>query len=152
MSTKILYLCIIILGSILIAPDGKAQFYQYRDRNGSLVYTDDLSKIPVDQRESATRYHSSQNKNLSEKKVEVSPSETKGLNSGPVSENVDALREALYKENETLTKEKDQLLKEKENINTPAKQAAYNQKVNELNRRIEDYELRVKEFNIKAGQ
>lgn len=153
MSTKIFYLCIIFLGSILITPDGKAQFYQYRDQNGALVYTDDLSKIPVDQRESAKKFSSSpENKAVSEKKEEVPPGETKVLSPDPPSEDFDAWREALYKENEALTKEKDQLLRERNTINTPSKQDAYNQKVNQLNERIEDYKLRVKEFNIKASQ
>ncbi|MDA8134311.1 MAG: DUF4124 domain-containing protein [Desulfobacteraceae bacterium] len=153
MKTKLLYLCLIFLGSILIAPNGEAQFYQYQDKNGALVYTDDLSKIPVDQRESARRYNSAQNKNASETKIEAEPpSKTKTLNTDPAPEDFDAQREALYKENQALAKEKDQLLKERDTINTPSKQDAYNQKVNQLNQRIEDYKLRIKEFNIKAGQ
>ncbi|OGR21050.1 MAG: hypothetical protein A3J85_01600 [Desulfobacula sp. RIFOXYA12_FULL_46_16] len=137
----------------MIAPDGGAQFYQYKDQNGALVYTDDLSKIPVDQRESAKRYNSSQNKNSSEEKTKAAPpGEIKTLNPDPASEDFDARREVLYKENEALTKEKDQLLRERKLINSPATQDAYNQKVNQLNERIEDYKLRVKEFNIKAGQ
>ena len=153
MSTKILYLCIIFLGLILIPPDGEAQFYQYKDKSGALVYTDDLSKIPVDQRESAKKFSSSsENKRPPEKKAAAPPDETKGLNPGPPSEDFDAQRKALYKENETLTKEKDQLLKEREMINTPSKQDAYNKRVNELNERIEDYKSRINEFNIKASQ
>lgn len=154
MDTKVLYFCIICFGLIVMSPDGQAQFYQYKDKNGALVYTDDLSKIPVDQRDSAKKYTSSpENNTSSEKKEEAPPlNDTKELKVDPLSENFDAQREALYKENEALAKEKDQLLKERNLINTPLKQDAYNKRVDQLNERIEDYKLRVKEFNIKASQ
>ena len=154
MSNKFLYFSIIFLVMFFIALDSDAQFYQYKDKNGAIVYTDDVSKIPLDQRDSVKTYSSSENTKPSEKKEEapVPTDKAKVLKTSPPTDNFDTQREALYKEYESLTKDRDQLIKEQEMVKTPSKQEAYNKKVNQLNENIEAFKARIKEFNIKASQ
>ncbi len=157
MNNSYLYFFLIFIGAIIITTDGNAQYYQYKDKNGAIVYTDDLSKIPLDQRDSVKKYSSSDGKKKNTEKEEkvVSsppPEKTKVYNISPPSGNYDAQREALYKEYELLTNERDQLIKEQAKINSPSKQDAYNKKVNQLNEKIEAFKAKIKEFNIKASQ
>ena len=46
-----------ILAMLVLTPNtAKADFYKYVDKNGNIVFTDDLSTIPKNQRSKAEKY------------------------------------------------------------------------------------------------
>ncbi len=131
-----------------------AQIYQYRDSDGHIRYTDDLGKIPVNQREDAGRLR-----------------EMPWSESEPAKQEVEAQRDAdrdpareakeLRDEEEQLQATYERLEEQKSKIGDPPgpgasreELAAYQTAVEELNTRIlsyqeavEDYERRVRLFN-----
>jgi hypothetical protein len=50
----------IVVGAVavlfLAAAPGQAQFYKYVDKEGNVIFTDDLSKVPADQRHAIEEY------------------------------------------------------------------------------------------------
>jgi len=47
----------IVLIFLLLAGPVTAQFYRYIDQNGNLRFTDDLNKVPTEQRVTIRGYH-----------------------------------------------------------------------------------------------
>lgn len=141
------------------AGNAGAEYYQYRNDKGVIVFTDDLSQVPVDQRKAVKKHTTVESAKPSEgKSSETDAPEKKGgsvQKTQPGSEDktdFDVQRDALYKDHDLLEKEKQDLTLQGTLVRTPAEQEEYNLKVNQLNKKIEAYKLKIREFNSKTTQ
>ena len=142
--------CIItiaLLFLVAMALPVSAEFYRYKDEHGNVIYTDDLNKVPLDQREQVKSYEESVYRPpIAEKKDEA---QGKAEEPGAEDKDYDRLRrqeEALNRERDALTKERDRLNQEKEKAVTPQQIKEYNRNIVDFNARIQAYEEKQKVF------
>ena len=118
-----------------------AEFYKYKDKNGHLIFTDDVSRVPVNQRDEVTIFHSIQPKDL----------QTDETGDRPFQENlstdkVSVQKEELERESFQLQQARKALKEEKEKVTTITEQEAYNEKVSLLNQQIERFSQKLERF------
>ena len=143
-----------------------ADFYKYTDKGGTVRYTDDLSKVPEDQRPDATRYDESVSTPAPpipaikvDNKQRSVEQETKTDNSLETqSKKIKEKLDALEKEYQTLMKEKGALEAEAKDATTIDETVEFNRKISNLNKKLSQYSQRRKAlsaeidaFNAKAG-
>lgn len=142
--------CIITIALLFLVATAlpvSAEFYRYKDEHGNVIYTDDLNKVPLDQREQVKSYEESVYRPpIVEKKDEA---QGKAEEPGAEDKEYDRLRqqeEALNRERDALTKERDRLNQEKEKAVTPQQIKEYNRNIVDFNARIQAYEEKHKVF------
>ncbi|MBL7178926.1 MAG: DUF4124 domain-containing protein [Desulfobacterales bacterium] len=119
---------ILLLILILFSAPVSAEFYKYVDKDGNVLYTDDLSQVPEEQRAGLRVFDESQSGTYSttgdvekqEKQMLPGEGETsRQKEAGDFEETRQRLekqKEALDKESEALEKEREALVKEKEEL------------------------------------
>ncbi len=146
-----------------------AKVYQYRDQNGQLCFTNQLSDVPEDQlpevlmkqpeksAEAQKTGEKATERNPSEpEKTTELPTETPGAESPdkpvpiPIVEDLNKEKAALDKIHAALMKRKKDLQKEKETLKTPEQVREYQKKVTRLNNEIDNYTKRNTAFQKKA--
>lgn len=157
------------IGSFLFVPliflaftlSASAEFYRYVDEHGNVVFTDDLSKVPADQRDKVKPYEETVSKPApKEVKSEVDP-DTKASAADNSSEQertrLQEQEKSLNAEYENLMATRTQLNEEKQKAVTNAQIKEYNAKIVEFNAQIQAYEKKrdalanaVTEFNKKV--
>jgi len=142
----------LVMATVLAAP-AAAEFYRYRDKNGTIRFTDNLTEVPPDQRANLKTYR---------EMVSPAPGRTAAKTdaSHPISETTSAetdeerkaaeetaarlrrRQKALIEEYEALKKERAALAQRAGQRVNNAQQARYNEAVKALNARIRDYQQR----------
>lgn len=170
---RILY-ALLVLICLWLPSSVLAEYYQYRDQNGVLRFTDNLADVPEDQRQQIETYTESEDfvttdeespeylqdttvqevagedmdegATLSE---EATPSQDDKL---AQLKKLNQMKAALDEEFAVLMEEKQALLQYKESKkNMSMKEArAYQKKVTQLNQRITDFEERRQEYKKEA--
>ena len=127
-----------------------AEFYKYRDANGVLRFTDDISEVPEDQRGNLKAYKSV----VTPKPTE----ETAEEQSGPKKSELEAMAQKLEAEKAALEQEYQAILDEDRRIkamaadpNNPPSPEAYNQQLRELRKKIDAYDARRRDFQERAA-
>ena len=138
---------------IIISFPGMAsgEFFKYLDQDGNVRYTDDLSQVPENQRESVPGYTESQSS--AKTPAVVKPLEKDETKKPPSAESIDetevkltgkelkARREALRKEHDILIQRQRELSSNtKKRFKSKAKAKEYKREQNELNELIRRYE------------
>ncbi|MFP4445183.1 MAG: DUF4124 domain-containing protein [Desulfosudaceae bacterium] len=142
-----------------------SEYYQYKDKDGNLYFTDDKGQVPESQRDDILEFESI------EKKPTPSSINARKRSSGSNdrqtapdpntwdrqlqmrAEQLDAEKEALDKRFEVLQKEKAELLERQSSENMDADtREAHKARIQELNQRIKQYERSCKEFQEKVSQ
>ncbi len=119
---------------ILIAMPAGAKFYTFKDQNGVIIFTDDLSQVPEDQRPGVKTFESATESHPKDKKVEkTAPAPDSKEN------RLEKQKKWLINEQNALNLESDELKSLKKTAATPEKLEEYNNKVQTLNKRIEKY-------------
>jgi len=164
----------IVIIFLLLAGPVAAQFYRYIDKNGSLRFTDDLSKVPAEQRPNIRENNKPETGPAPSSKeavraIEKSPapraepsanhaqSAAAAAANGTVS--LEELRARIEKMNGqleaeylTLVKEKDALAKGKDSKRTREELVSYNKSVDAFNRRAENYEKMCSQLSKLADE
>ncbi len=150
-----------------------SEYYQYKDKDGVVHFTDDLSEIPKDQREKVTSFESLTSEGirpsslLNEEKKDFyddqSEKEEQVLDEGEAMES-EAMDDKLLQTSASLQRERAELEQVFENLQkrrtsltemlvrkkTPEEKQTYMEKVNQLNVEIKEYEDRQKQFSEKV--
>jgi chromosome segregation ATPase len=154
-----------ILTMLVLTPiEAKADFYKYTDGNGNTIFTDDLSKIPEDQRDKITKYQEplplpQTEKSVIKKTQKSTPENSKKVSA--TSEEMNAKKEDLEKRQIQLEQEYEALMKEKAALEHQQAEAkdineikVYNElvrvfsdKLNKYNKKRIALETEVSEYN-----
>lgn len=161
---KFFFIALCAVLSVCATQRVEAEFYRYTDKNGNILFTDDLSKIPSDQRAQVRSYEESQTSAPATPKATTpkeKPNETKNTETEAFlkeREEIEALGKTMNQEYEQLMQEKAKLDEAREQAVTNAQINDFNQKSSDFNTRIQAYEKRyadysaqVKEYNERAA-
>jgi len=154
---------IILLILVLFSVPASAEFYKFIDEEGNVQFTDDLTKVPLNQREGVRKYIESRtdaddikdNTNVDKKKKQLLDGQEKAMqiedtNLFKIKKGLDAKKKELDAEYEALLKEKEEIDKNIQNLKTNEKTKASNKKVQKFNEKIKKYEEKRKAFNTEV--
>lgn len=124
------------------------EFYQYKDKDGVVIFTDDLSQVPEDQRPKIKTYESIKSP-PPEDATEDQENMPASTQRNPQNDDVEKEKKWLVDEQHALEREREKLNNLKNEVDTSEKQDIYNSKVRQLNQRIRVYKERLDQFNTK---
>jgi hypothetical protein len=152
----------IVLIFLLPAAPATAQFYRYIDQNGNLRFTDDLNKIPAEQRANIHEYREpgkgpAPSSGVTVPGAATPPAAKAEPNKGQMKDaastgaagagsneelrtRIEKTIEQLEAEYLSLTKEQEALAKGRHTIKSREELAAYNRSVDAFNQRAQNYE------------
>jgi hypothetical protein len=141
----------LFVGFMFLFPSfAMAEFYQYKDTEGNIVFTDDLSRVPVSQRTKMIKFDSvAPSANLSDSELDNNASG--GKEKKQETDSVSAQRKRLENEYNRLQEARRLLMDEKDRVKTVEEQKAYNEKVNLLNQQIDEFSQEIQIFNTSVG-
>jgi len=156
-STMCLKQCWVILFCVALAAPAAAQFYKYKDREGNVRFTDDLSQVPESQQSGATSYEQSESRPeelpASGKPEESKDAVAKTQEEAKLKQDWPALEEKkkqLDTERKALMDRRAALEKTKNIRKTRTQEFAYNKEVTKLNDELLAFEKRMNEFNAEV--
>ena len=132
---------IIVLILLAMTLPASAEFYRFTDRHGNVIFTDDLSKVPPEQREQVKSYQES--KYRPPKEPAPKDDQDKATDSAGEDKEFTRLRQqekALETERAALKTERDRLNQEKMDALTSEQIKEYNRSIVDFNARIQAYE------------
>ncbi|MCP3940825.1 MAG: hypothetical protein GY710_05005 [Desulfobacteraceae bacterium] len=134
------FILYIVFGIVVFFPPTvNADFYKFRDQNDTIIFTDDLSKVPEEQRSGIKTYQSD--------KSPLPPPRKENMVQPILKKDVaEKQKEWLINEQNQLTQEKKKLLLLKNTANTPEKKEIYNINAEILNKKIKLYKKKLADF------
>lgn len=139
-----------------------ADVYKYTDKSGDVVFTDDLSKVPKNQRESALVIEEGEKDAETEEKSIEPVKEEKETGQKPGSKSVSEKKQArqqlvkqkadLKTESERLKAQRKELEKMKQSIQTREDRKEFKEKLKEYNRRIEAHNEKQQRLHEKIEE
>lgn len=142
---KPIFTALCILTLLVAARPVTAEFYRYVDKHGNVLYTDDLSKIPADQRAKAAAYVESPPVQLAPPAQKPADTEEDNQATGET-EAVMQERRELQAQGDALNKEYDQLIEERTQLDQEKGLASSNEQIEEHNRKIVDFNARIQDY------
>lgn len=143
---------------ICMSSPAYADFYKYKDADGHTRYTDDLSKVPKDQRPDVQSYVESRTSEAAtpvaetrgtDAKPEKNQGQGKGIGITELRRQLNQNQHELDQEHDALMKEKAELAKLKTNIKSGEDIKTYNRRIAAFNEKIEAYEAKRKDHNAQ---
>ncbi len=152
----------IILIALLFSTVGAfAEFYKYIDKEENILFTDDLSEVPQNQRPGVIEYgepekktESSKESGYAEESAEIQPEEDGPLDntSNDPAANFGNRKNALEQEYILLKKENAELANTNKKLKTKAQVERYNEKVLLIKEKIEHYKKNRAELNAEIEE
>jgi hypothetical protein len=148
---------LILILALLWAPGlAGAEFYKYRDANGVLRFTDDISEVPADQRAKLEEYQSvvTPEPAASGSDDQAAEKGTSDRSRGELSaaaKRLEAERAALEKEYQTIVEEDRRIKAAAGDKDNPVDPEAYNEQLKALQQKINAYDVRRQAFQEKAA-
>jgi hypothetical protein len=169
------FVFVAVMGVFFLSYPVWADMYRYKDANGIIRFTDNLSNVPVNQRSGITVYENApssaailvteqpaglnttngHNQEMSEISLgsDSAADTVKSADISVDSSKIDRLlktKTELDEENVRLVKESLALTKDRKTFSGNADIQSYNEKINALNARVDDYEKRRAAFQKEA--
>ena len=148
---------ICLLAALVPAQPTGADVYRYKDQHGNEIYTNDLNKVPADQREGARvsdgenlDQPGSENEKTSPDPVRLSDGEAGDLREEQLE--LEALKTKLREEFNALAKENARLKAEQKTAVTPAQRKAFNKQVVSFNTRFQAYKEKEAAYKTRLEQ
>jgi len=154
---------LILLILVLFSIPASAEFYKFIDEEGNVQFTDDLTKVPVNQREGVRKYIESRtdaedikdNANIDKKEEQLFDGQEKAIqiedtNLFKTKKELDAKKKELDAEYVALLKEKEEIDKSIQKLKTNEEIKISNEKVQKFNEKIKKYEEKRKAFNTEV--
>jgi predicted RNase H-like nuclease (RuvC/YqgF family) len=149
-----------LLCLITICGPASAEYYQYRDENGNLHFTDDKSQIPQEALDRLESFDSvepkdekaSYSRSGGSKKTYFSPppSNSWAGRLQSTAEELDKEKERLHRTFRRLQKEKQELGEKDPSRMSPSEESAYKDRIHELKNRIAEYRKEREAFKEKV--
>jgi hypothetical protein len=135
-----------VLLLVLTVGPATAQFYKYKDADGNIRFTDDLSQVPPEQRESAPGYRDAEPETAQTPETPDPADPELPATGNPIME-LEADRRELSERRQALEAQFDEIQEEQERLrnkpkltSNPALVRQHNQEMAALRERIMDYE------------
>ena len=139
-----LFLALLVLPML-----ASAEIYKYRDQNGVLRFTDNLTEVPIDQRENIQQY----------KEIKTVPDATgQSTVNEEAAQDPKAMEKELTDEKGVLDNQYSQLMALRSSIEaapqpgTPEEIASHEQKIKDYNAQLKIYEVKQKAFREKVAE
>lgn len=135
---------ICLLAALASVHPAGADVYRYTDRHGNEIYTNDLNKVPVGQRERA-KVSDGESPGQPDSENETTAPPPPGLSDGQARDlkaerlELEALKAKLREEFNTLAQENARLKAKQKTAVTPAQRKAFNRQVVSFNTRFQAY-------------
>lgn len=147
---------LVLVTALIMAGHAYAEFYKYIDESGNILYTDDLSKVPLDQRKDVRQYKESGpvEKAAEQDAGDVSP-ETGEAAKPQASVSKEKARELtrqakdLNARRETLDTEYNALIEERKKLEAEKDPAMSSEQIREYQKKIQQYNTRTKTYEEK---
>ena len=148
-----LLLYIFIFSVFVSMPVLSGDIYKYIDENGTVIYTDDLSRVPDAKRKSVAKIPGSrESSGETEKDVRIQKDESLLSEKERIRNELEKTDKELQKEYTKLKEMKDRLAEKKKSLETKDEKRAYYKEVQKLNEKISDYKKRYSVFEEKVSR
>jgi hypothetical protein len=145
MNRIVTLLLVVLVLPVLVS----AEIYKYRDQNGVLRFTDNLTEVPIAQRENIQQY----------KEIKTAPSAVEQSTANAEADlDPKAMEKELTDEKGVLDNDYSQLMEMRNSLeagtqpSTPEEIAAHEQKVKNYNAQLKIYEVKQKAFREKVAE
>jgi Zn-dependent M32 family carboxypeptidase len=136
---------------LAMASSGSAEFYRYQDPHGNVIFTDDLSKVPADQRSQATMYEES---HTSPSAPGVQEGQSAGNTPEKEASEIDALKaegQRLMKVKEKLDQDYNELASENARLKVEQKEAVTPDQIKAVNKKVVSFNTQFQAYQEKSA-
>lgn len=154
---KIVTVCMAIIILPMLTTSLSAQIYKYTDKNGQKRWTDDLSQVPVEQRESAEQIESIRDVSQeaptnqeNQETVAIPKTDSAGDTTNLTLESLLKEKSELEKQYQLIVEERKQIEAIKAQKGDAAQRKELRKKISAYNAKTEQYEIRLEAYNAKA--
>jgi Zn-dependent M32 family carboxypeptidase len=136
---------------LALASPVSAEFYRYQDQHGNMIFTDDLSKVPADQRSQATMYEES---HTDQSVPSVQEGQAAGNSPEQQANEDEALKieaQRLIKVKEKLDQEYNELSSDNAKLKAEQKEAVTPDQIKAVNKKVVNFNTQFQAYQEKSA-